>query len=71
MEFYQPTLLDPKPLPKSFITKDGYAAVEFGSKLMILYEGQQLKVCNTFKSAVDFIKKHRSTTTKPGTVFIS
>ena len=69
MEFYQPTVLDPKPLPKAFITKDGYAGVNFGSKLMIIYEGQQLKVCNTYKSAMDFIKKHR-TTSKKGTVFI-
>lgn len=69
MEFYQPTVLNPKPLPKAFITPDGYAGVNFGSKLMIIYEGQQLKVCNTYKSAMNFIKTHR-TTSKKGTVFI-
>jgi len=69
MEIYHPTNLDPKPLPKSFITSDGYAGVNYESKLMILYQGKQLKVCNTYNSAMNFIKKHRSTS-KKGTVFI-
>lgn len=69
MEIYHTTLLEPKPCPKSFITDDGYAAVNCGRKLAVIYDGQQLKICNTYKSALDFIKKHRNTS-KKGTVLI-
>jgi hypothetical protein len=51
-----------------FITDDGYAAVPFGNQLMIIYNGQQLKVCRTVKSASKFISEHRSLP-KSGTVF--
>jgi hypothetical protein len=52
-----------------FVTQDGYAAVPFGKQLMIIYNGQQLKVCRTESSAHKFIKEHRSTP-KQGTVFL-
>jgi hypothetical protein len=55
---------------EGFITKDGYAAVPFGKKqLMIIFNGYQLEVVNTAKQAEKFIRDHRSTP-KTGTVFI-
>lgn len=53
---------------EGFVTKDGYAAVPFGKQLMIIYNGEQLKVCRTESSAHKFIKEHRSTP-QQGTVF--
>jgi hypothetical protein len=57
-------------MKEGFITKDGYAAVPFGNQLMVIYNGQQLKVCRTENSARNFIKQH-SSQPKPGTVFIN
>lgn len=55
---------------EGFITKDGYAAVPFGKKqLMIIFDGQQLEVVNTVLQANKFIKQHRSTP-KSGTIFV-
>lgn len=57
-------------MKEGFITKDGYAAVPFGKKqLMIIFDGQQLEVVNTEKQANKFIQNHRSTF-KTGTVFV-
>jgi hypothetical protein len=36
-----------------------YAAVPFGKQLMIIHNGQQLKVCRTESSARNFIDAHR------------
>lgn len=57
-------------MKEGFITKDGYAAVPFGNQLMVIYNGQQLKVCRTENSARNFIKQH-SSQPQPGTVFIN
>lgn len=46
-------------MKEGFITDDGYAAVPFGKKLMIIYRGQQLDIVNTEKQAHKYIKKHR------------
>ena len=56
-------------MKEGFITDDGYAAVPFGNELMIIYNGQQLDVCKTVKSAHNYIKKHR-TQPQSGTVFV-
>lgn len=56
-------------MKEGFITDDGYAAVPFGNQLMIIYNGQQLDVCLTVKSAHNYIKKHR-TQPQSGTVFV-
>ncbi len=53
---------------EGFITDDGYAAVPFVNQLMVIYNGEQLKVCRTAKSAAKFISEHRSLP-KSGTVF--
>jgi hypothetical protein len=43
-----------------FIVGDGtYAAVPFGKQLMIIHNGQQLKVCRTESSARKFISDHK------------
>jgi hypothetical protein len=54
---------------EGFVTKDGYAAIPFGKQLMVIYNGQQLKVCRTENSARKFIKQH-SSQPKSGTVFV-
>jgi hypothetical protein len=36
-----------------------YCAVPFGNQLMIIHNGQQLKVCRTEASARKFIDDHR------------
>ena len=41
------------------IGKGEYAAVPFGKQLMIIHNGQQLKVCRTEVSARKFIDNHR------------
>ena len=39
--------------------KDTYAALPFGKQLMIIHNGQQLKVCRTEASARKFITDHK------------
>ena len=47
-------------MKKGFITDDGYGAILFGKKqLMIIYNNQQLDVVNTEKQALKYIEKHR------------
>jgi hypothetical protein len=42
------------------VGKGDYAAVPFGkSQLMIIHNGQQLKVCRTESSARNFIQQHK------------
>ena len=41
------------------IGKGDYAAVPYGKQLMIIYRGQQLKVCRTESSARKFIVDHK------------
>lgn len=42
-----------------FITDDGYSAVPWGKKLVIIYNGEQLEDVSTIRQANAFIKKHR------------
>jgi hypothetical protein len=41
------------------IGKGEYAAVPYGKQLMIIHNGQQLKVCRTENSARKFIADHK------------
>mgnify|MGYP006280743727 CR=1 FL=1 len=41
------------------VGKGDYAAIPFGKELMILYKGQQLKVCKTEDAARKFINDHK------------
>jgi hypothetical protein len=52
-----------------FITPDFYAAVPYGNQLIVIFNGEQLKLCRTESSARKFIQEHRSTF-KTGTVFV-
>jgi hypothetical protein len=55
---------------EGFETKDGYAAVPWGkSRLVIIYNGEQLTDVSTERQARKFIKEH-STQPKSGTVFL-
>ena len=49
-------------MAEGFLVSDGlYAAVPFGkSQLMIIHNGQQLKVCRTEASARKFITDHKN-----------
>lgn len=42
------------------IGKGEYAAVPYGKQLMIIHNGQQLKVCRTENSARKFITDHKN-----------
>ena len=63
----QPTnsnILTPKPPKNGFVVgawddPEMYACVPIGGRLMVLYQGQQLKICNNETSARNFIKKHK------------
>lgn len=41
------------------IGKGNYAAIPFGKYLMVIHNGQQLKVCRTENSARKFIDDHK------------
>jgi len=41
------------------IGKGEYSAIPFGKQLMIIHNGQQLKVCRTEASARKFITDHK------------
>lgn len=56
-------------MKEGFVTKDGYAAVPYGNQLIVIYNGEQLKLCRTESSANKFIREHRKLP-KPGTIFI-
>lgn len=43
---------------KEGFIKGDYAAVSYGNKLMIIYNGQQLDVVNTVLQAQKYIKQH-------------
>jgi hypothetical protein len=44
--------------PEGYVTKDGmWAAVPFGKKFIIIYNGQQVHVANNYKSAKTYIQK--------------
>jgi hypothetical protein len=56
-------------MKEGFVTDDGYAAVPFGKKLMIIYNGKQIDVVNTPLQAKKYIDKMRSDP-KIGTIFV-
>lgn len=41
------------------VGKGNYAAIPFGKQLMVIHDGQQLKVCRTEASARKFIDAHK------------
>ena len=60
----RPGILDAKPGdPQGYVTKDGmWAAVPFGKKFMIIHNGQQVHVANTYKAARTYISKEIKST---------
>lgn len=59
----RPGILKPNPgNPLGYCTKDGmWAAVPFGKKFIIIHNGNQIKVMNTYKQSVDFINNQLKT----------
>ena len=63
----QPTnsnILTPKPPKNGFVVGNWddplmYACVPMNNRLMIIHQGQQLKICNNETSARNFIDKHK------------
>lgn len=54
---------------EGFILADGYAAVPWGKRLVIIYNGEQLIDVSTKLQAEKFIKQHRASP-QSGTVFV-
>jgi len=52
-------ILDPVNPIQGFITSDGYGVIPYGNQLMVIYNGEQLKLCRTEQSARNYIKKHK------------
>jgi len=52
-----------------FATPDGYAAVPWGKRLVVIYNGEQLIDVSTKLQAQKFIKQHRDIP-QSGTVFV-
>lgn len=52
-------ILNPVPTcPAGYVTKDGvWAAVPYGNKFIIIYNGQQVHLSNNYKSAKSYIQK--------------
>ena len=52
-------ILNPKPgEPNGYVTKDGmWAAVPWGKKFVIIHNGQQVHVANTYSTAKSYILK--------------
>lgn len=47
-------------MKEGFILGKGeYAAIPYGNQLMIIHNGEQLKVCRTEQSARNFIQQHK------------
>tara|TARA_A100001201_G_scaffold14109_1_gene17181 strand:+ start:5986 stop:6216 length:231 start_codon:yes stop_codon:yes gene_type:complete len=59
----RPGILDPKlGDPLGFVTNEGmWAAVPCGKKFTIIHKGSPIKVLNTYKQSVDFIKNQLKT----------
>jgi hypothetical protein len=55
----RPGVLDPKPKdPEGYVTKDGmWAAVPYGKKFIIIHNGQQVHLANTYAMAKTYILK--------------
>tara|TARA_B100001094_G_C17940473_1_gene675300 strand:- start:92 stop:337 length:246 start_codon:yes stop_codon:yes gene_type:complete len=62
----RPGILKPNPGdPLGYCTNDGmWAAIPFGKKFMIIHNGRQIKVLNTYKQSVDFINNQLKTLKK-------
>jgi hypothetical protein len=58
MNIHNYGILDPKPSdPSGYVTRDGvWAAVPFGNKFMIIYNGEQVHVSNNLNTAKSFIR---------------
>jgi|TARA_B100000902_G_scaffold339047_1_gene340983 hypothetical protein len=58
-----PNILKPKPgNPLGYCTNDGmWAAIPFGKKFIIIHNGEQVKVLNTYKQSIDFINNQLKT----------
>ena len=55
------TLISTKMKEGFILGKGEYAAIPFGKQLMVIHNGEQLKVCRTEQSARNFIQQHKKT----------
>ena len=61
-----PGILDATPGdPLGYVTNDGmWAAIPYGKQFIIIHNGCQVKVLNTYKQSVDFINNQKKTIKK-------
>jgi hypothetical protein len=55
---------------EGFETADGYMAVPWGKRLVIIHNGQQLEDVSTVRQANAFIRKHREDSQEGVTRFL-
>lgn len=48
-------------MTNGFITTDGYAAVPWGKRMVIIFQNEQIGDVSTERQAARFIKNHRET----------
>ena len=62
-------ILNPKPgNPDGYVTKDGtWTAVPYGKKFMIINNGQQVNIANTYSTAKSYILKQIKASKKKST----
>ena len=62
----RPGILELKPgSPLGYVANDGaWAAIPCGKKFMIIHNGSQVKILNTYKQSVDFINNQKKTLKK-------
>ena len=51
-------ILDAVVPPQGFISGD-YGVIPYGNQFIVIYNGEQLKLCRTEESARKYIKKHK------------
>jgi hypothetical protein len=65
-----PKILDPKVGdPLGYVTNDGlWASIPYGKKYMVIHNGNQDRIFNTYKQSVDYIKKSIKMSKKKGPI---
>ena len=59
-------ILDKKYNEPGYLSKDGsWAAVPYKNQFMIIHNGEQVRLCRTFDSAVKFIQTNVKAESKP------
>jgi hypothetical protein len=65
-----PSILNPNPKqPLGYVTNDGlWASIPCGKKYMVIHNGNQDRIFNTYKQSIDYIKKSIKVTKNKGPI---